>query len=65
MIMLTAIRLDAYDRFQYRIEAPELVPVVMSNAEAVASLLLQLGVKNPQPLIEHARTWGTVEIAET
>jgi hypothetical protein len=44
MILLQPIRLDAYDHFSYRVEAPEQVPVVCSNPGQVADLLRQLGV---------------------
>jgi hypothetical protein len=57
-----AIRLDAYGRFQYRIEAPDRVPVVIGDPDAAGELLRQLGVENPRGLISHAQTWGTAEI---
>jgi hypothetical protein len=54
VIVLKAIRLDAYGQFQYRIEAPNHAPVVTSDPGAVTDLLLQLGVQNPSSLSTHA-----------
>ena len=62
MILLQAIRLDAYERFQFRIEAATIVPVVTSDPAQAADLLRQLGVANPDPLIAHVQRWGQVEI---
>ena len=62
--MLQAIRLDAYDHFQFRIEAPTLVPVITGDAAQAAEVLRQLGVTNPGLLVVHAQSWGQVEIAE-
>jgi maleate cis-trans isomerase len=64
MILLQAIRLDAYDRFQFRIEAATIVPVVTSDPAQAAALLRQLGVRNPDPLLAHVRLWGQVEIPD-
>jgi hypothetical protein len=57
-----AIRLDAYERFQFRIEAPQMVTVVTSDGLTAAETLRQLGVSEPEALIEHVRRWGQVEI---
>ena len=63
MIILQAIRLDAHDKFQYRIEAENEPPFLTSDPEAVAARLLELGVRDPSRLIAHVHIWGVVEIA--
>jgi hypothetical protein len=64
MIRLTAIRLDAYDRFQFRVEAPDCVPVVTSDPLKAAEVLTQLGIENPMRLVHHVQAWGDLEIVE-
>jgi hypothetical protein len=64
MIRLTAIRLDAYDRFQFRIEAPGCVPVTTASPEKAAKVLSVLGVTNPLHFVDHVTIWGEVEIVE-
>jgi hypothetical protein len=62
MILLTASRLDAYDGFQFRIEGAGETPAVSADADAVAEILLDLGVANPNRLVRHVREWGALEI---
>jgi hypothetical protein len=64
MIRLIATRLDAYDRFQFRIEAPDCVPVVTSDPLKAAEVLSQHGIKSPMRLVHHVQTWGDLEIVE-
>ncbi len=62
MILLTAIRLDAYDRFQFKIEGTIIPLAVTNDALQAAEMLLTLGVSDPERLVAHACTWGQVEI---
>jgi hypothetical protein len=64
MILLQAIRLDAYDRFQFRIEAASIVPVVTSDPAQAADVLRQLGVANPDSLLAHVQRWGQMDIPD-
>jgi hypothetical protein len=64
MILLRAIRLDAYDRFQFRIEAPGCVPVVTGDPLQAAEMLTQLGIESAMRLVHHVQVWGEVEIVE-
>ena len=62
MILLTATRRDIYGHFEFRIEAADAEPVVTCEALKAAKILFNLGVETPLRLVEHARTWGSVEI---
>ena len=61
MILLQAIRLDVYGRFQYRIEAPHRRVVVTTEEKAI-ELLRELSVRNPEGLIAHVKAWGSIEL---
>lgn len=63
MIMLQAIRLDAYGRFRYRIDFDGEV-FLTSDAQEAAAKLASLGVQSPKHLVEHCRDWGDVTIPE-
>jgi hypothetical protein len=61
MILLHAIRLDVYGRFQYRLElAGE--PSFLTSDPKEADMLSDLGVNDGTRLIEHAREWGSLEL---
>lgn len=62
MVVLQAIRLDAYERFQYRIDVENEPPFLTTDPEAAVAKLLELGVMNPGRLVTHVREWGTIEI---
>ena len=62
MIVLQAIRLDVHDRFQYRLDGPEDESVLFRDREEVSASLRRLGVADPDALIRHVETWGTIEI---
>jgi hypothetical protein len=63
MILLTAIRIDVYGHFEFRIEGDEIDrTVVTGEALKAAKTLSKLGVENPLQLVEHVREWGSVEI---
>jgi hypothetical protein len=64
MILLSAFRLDSSGRYSYRLEPAKGAPVATDDQEVVVEALLALGVENPDRLIAHARTWGSVEIVE-
>ena len=65
MILVQAIRIDAYDRHQYRIEATGHTPIVTSEPDEAAEILTDLGVPKADVFVAHAKTWGAVEIVET
>jgi hypothetical protein len=49
MILLQATRIDIQGRrFQYRIDTPDGEHIMVSNAEAAAGELRQLGVADPE-----------------
>ena len=62
MIVLQAIRLDAHDRFQYRIENEDAPPLLVGDPREAVERLRECGVSNPEQLIEHVKTWGIIEI---
>ena len=62
MIRLIAHRKDIYGHFEFRIEAADAEPVVTCEALKAAKILFNMGVESPLQLVEHARTWGSVEI---
>ena len=63
MILLVADRLNAYDRFQFRIESGS-DAAVTGDPETAADMLLDLGVRDPSRFVAHVRQWGSVEIVE-
>jgi hypothetical protein len=63
MIVLQAIRLDVYGRFQYRIEAPHR-EVVVTGEEGAVEFLRQLGIANPATLIIHVQEWGSIDLPD-
>ena len=64
MLVLQAIRLDVFERFQYRVDAPGEPPFLTSNPDEVAAKLAELGVPDPARLVAHVRAWGIIEIAD-
>ena len=62
MILLTASPLNLDGRYQFRIEAPDIPPAVTCDPVKAAKLLHVRGVSSPLTLVEHAKTWGNVEI---
>jgi hypothetical protein len=64
MILLVATRLDDGGHFSYAIQAAGEQPVVTTDPATVTQELSRLGVDNPDPLVAHARNWGSLEIVE-
>jgi hypothetical protein len=64
MILLQAIRLDVYGRFQYRIDASDREVVVTNEAEKAIELLRALGVHNPVGMIDHVQMWGSIDLPD-
>ena len=64
MIMLTAIRRNINDTFQFRIEPDDAAPSTTSDPVKAARILFRLGVERPWQLVEHAQHWGSVEIVK-
>lgn len=62
MILITANRLDAYEGFQFRIEGTDMGPEITNSAIEAIEILISLAVSEPEPLVAHARKWGSVEI---
>ena len=62
MIVLRATRLGAYGHFEFAIEVDGRAHATAHDALKAAKILAKLGVESPFALVEHARTWGTVEI---
>ena len=62
VIELQAIRLDAYGRFQYRIDAPNRPNFLTTDPDAAIDMLSQLGVADGARLLAHVQEWGSVEL---
>lgn len=64
MIVVTAKRLDAYGHFEFRIEVDGKHHTATRDALKAAKVLAKLGVETPFGLVDHARTWGSLEIIQ-
>ena len=62
MILLQAIRLDAYGRFQYRIDASGRPRFLTTDPKEAADMLSRLGVADVFRLLAHVREWGSIDI---
>jgi len=62
VILLQAIRLDAFSRFQYRIDAAGKAPYVTAEPEAAIDRLRGLGIPDGERLLAHVREWGSIQI---
>ena len=64
MILFQAIRLDAYDRFQYRIDRPGDASLLIAERSEAIDLLKRFGVAEPTRLVDHVEVWGSVEMPD-
>jgi hypothetical protein len=62
VILLQAIRLDAFSRFQYRVDAPGKAPFVTAEPDAAIERLRVLGIPDGARLLAHVREWGSIQM---
>ena len=62
VMLLQAIRLDVYDRFQYRIDVDDGRSFLASDSDDAITLLSRLGVADGARLLAHVREWGSIEL---
>jgi hypothetical protein len=63
-MMLSAIRLAVYGRFKYRIDSSDARHLLLSDRAELAEILRQYGFGDPEQLIRHVETWGSIQLVD-